>query len=317
MAPERRRLGRGLDALLGKRPAAANSESASSATSRSEAPFPVAGHGFGAADGEPRLVSVAAIHPNPYQPRQEIAGEELHALAQSIRRNGLLQPIVVRSRGDRFELVAGERRWRASIEAGLEHIPAVVRVADDRQMLEWALIENLQRENLNPVERAKAYERYCREFSLTAERLAERLAEDRSTVANYLRILDLSDAILAMLSRNELSMGHARCLLAVAQTDKRERLAKHVARSGMSVRATEAMVRKERVGSPDADPELKLVSPKDANLRDLENRLQQIIGTRVAIKPGKAKNRGRIVIDYYNLDDFERISKRLGMTSPP
>jgi ParB family chromosome partitioning protein len=263
------------------------------------------------------MIPVASVHPNPYQPRSEINTEELHALATSIRKDGLLQPVVVRSRGDRFELVAGERRWRACIEAGLEHIPALVRVADDRQMLEWALVENLQRENLNPVERAKAYERYCREFKLGPEDLGSRLGEDRTTVTNYLRLLDLSDEVLGFVVKGQLSMGHARALLAIAHPTRREKLAHSVVRNGLSVRATESLVKQHRDESSPLEAAPKLVSARDANIRDLENRLSTAVGTKVTIKTGKGKNRGRLAIEYYNLDDFDRIARKLGADISP
>jgi len=270
------------------------------------------------------------ISPNAKQPRREFKRETIAQLAASIARNGLVQPLVVRPiRGEgngsqhyvKYELVAGERRWRASRAAGVEEVPVIIRDVDDEKALELALVENLQREDLNAIDRAEAYARYCREFGLKPEDVAGRLNEDRTTVINYLRILDLPAEVKAMVANGELSMGHARAILGATDSQERVNLAKSAVSNGLSVRALEEIVRRRRDGASPSGPASPFqgtrkrlpVQEMTAQLSHLQNRFQQALGTKVAIRPGRGKGRGKIVIEYYSLDDFDRIMDRLGV----
>lgn len=254
------------------------------------------------------------LQPNPYQPRVNMDDKALASLVASIRRSGILQPITVRKRDGRHEIIAGERRWTAAKICGLATVPVVFRDADDEQMLELALIENIQREDLNPIDRAKAYKRFCSRFNLKAEDLADRLGEDRSTVANYLRILELSPSIQELVASGRLGMGHGRCLLGIADVRRRESLASQCVESDWSVRTLEQMVR-----STKADPGPAAVTSKPAvikaspHLRDLQHKFEQAVKTKVTIHEGRRKGSGRIVIEYYSLDDFDRIASSLGV----
>jgi ParB family chromosome partitioning protein len=268
------------------------------------------------------------IVPNVRQPRQQFERESIAALAASIARNGLIQPLVVRPVRDRsdpegyakYELIAGERRWRASRAAGVEDVPVIVRDVDDEKSLELALIENLQREDLNAIDRADAYARYCDEFGLSPAEVAQRMAEDRSTVVNYLRLRELPNKVKALVADGQLSMGHARAILGVPQADNREALARSAVANNLSVRALEQIIRrrKESGGAESTRGQATVESDaepvaKSAQVRDLENRFQQALGTKVRIVPGRGRQRGRIVIDYFSFDDFDRILDRLGV----
>lgn len=256
------------------------------------------------------LIPVDRIRPNPYQPRRDIDRSELEPLAESIRLHGILQPITVRRVGDHFQLVAGERRWRAAQLAGLREVPVSVRVANDQQMLELALVENLQREDLNAIDRAKAYRQFCNEFGLTAEQVAERLGEDRSTATNYMRLLELEPEIQALLASGKIQMGHARSLLGVMDAARRRSLAQQAVDRQLSVRAMEELVRQAKAGRPGPAGAAK---PRPANLRDMETRFEQAVKTKVSIIEGRRKGTGRLVIEYYSLDDFDRIASLLGV----
>ncbi len=261
------------------------------------------------------LIDVGQIRPNPFQPRKDIAPAQLQSLAESIRKSGVLQPIVVRRQVDSlYELVAGERRWRASQMAGCPHIPAVVREADDEEMLEIALVENIFREDLNAIDRAQAYRRYCEEFHLTAEDVAGRLGEDRTTVTNYLRLLDLPSEVKDWVAGGQLSMGHARCLLALRSPSELVRTAKQAIDQGLSVRAVEKLVRERvsvRVSA--SQPAAESGDAKRAQIRSVEQAFVQSLGTKVEIHESRRKGAGKIVIHYYSLDDFDRISEKLGV----
>jgi len=254
------------------------------------------------------------LQPNPYQPRHDPGDADIESLARSIRANGVIQPIVVRPRGDGYQIVAGERRWRAARRAGRATIPATIREATDEQMLELALIENLQREDLNAIDRARAYRRYCTHFGLTPEQVAAKMEEDRTTVVNYLRLLDLEDEIQERVASGAISMGHARCLLGIQSGHKRRNIVKAIVDHQLSVRATEEMVRKEKArseaGAPAARPAVAHRSP---HLQDVERRFEDVLKTKVYIKESRKKHRGRIVIEYYTLDDFDRIASALGV----
>jgi ParB family chromosome partitioning protein len=256
-------------------------------------------------------ISVDAISPNPYQARTVWNEQELKDLAESIKANGVLQPIIVRPLGPGYQLIAGERRFRAAQLASLTTIPALVRQATDEQMLEWALVENIHRTNLNPIERAKAYQNYISTFSLTQAEAAERLGEDRSVIANYLRLLDLPAEIKQMLAEGELTAGHARAILALPTDELRRKLANRAMAGRLSVREVERLVQKYLVGTGEAKATLRSKPP---HILDLERKLSSQLGTKVTIETRKKGQRGRIIIEFYSLDEFDSITERLGLT---
>jgi ParB family chromosome partitioning protein len=268
-----------------------------------------------------RHIRCDEIKPNPFQPRSAIGEPDLERLADSILSTGLVQPIVVRQRGDGYEMIAGERRWRACELAGLKEVPAIIRAATDEQTLEIALIENIFREDLNAMDRARAYRRYCEEFGLGAEQIAKRLNEDRTTVVNYLRLLELPISVQEMVEDGRLSMGHARALAGLEKREEIERLAELVITNFFSVRALEATVRKERErragGKADAEAGRAAAAKKRAHVRDLEDQFARALGVRTEIREGRKKGSGRIVLHYADLDDFDRIVERLGMALDP
>ena len=238
----------------------------------------------------------------------------MKTLVDSIRENGLMQPIVVRRVATGYELVAGERRLRAATTLGLDRIPAVLRSLDDRQSAEWALVENLQREDLNPLERAKGIDRLVREFSLSHQQAAERVGLERASVSNLLRLLDLDAATASLVARGDLGQGHAKVLLAVADIAVRKTLAQSVIDRQWSVRRLEAEVR--RLLAPAALPSAAVMPRgKDRSrtqLDDLERRLSEHLGTRVQILVGRRKGEGRLVIDFHGLEHFDGLMERMG-----
>lgn len=261
-------------------------------------------------------VSIDKVTPNKSQPRSFFGEEELHSLAASIRENGVLQPIAVRVDGDQFEIIAGERRWRAASLAGLDKIPVIILDASNEKMLELALVENIQREDLNAIERANAYGRLAEDFGLSHEEIGRRLGEDRTTVANYLRLLDLPDEVQAMVADGRLGMGHARAILGIADQGGRTELADAAIRNQLSVRALESLVRTRKVA--DGDPSQVQPVPHEhrarmAHLRELERRFEDAIKSKVTIREGHRKGSGRIIIEYYSLDDFDRMAQQLGV----
>lgn len=241
---------------------------------------------------------VPQIRPNPFQPRQHFDPERLRELADSIRQQGVIQPIVVRRGAEGFELLAGERRLRAAQMAGYDTIPALVKSANDQEALEVALLENLQREDLNPMEEARAYHRLQAEFQLTQDEVTQRVGRDRSSVTNMLRLLKLPPSLQADIEAGRLSMGHARALLALDSEEAQRRLRDQILADGLSVRETENQVRAEkrrRVARP----------PKPAHLEAVEQALDQRFGAQVAIKPGR--KRGKIEITYQGEEDLQRL----------
>jgi len=261
-----------------------------------------------ASGDEVRLLDLARIRPNPYQPRREFRPEELEELAASIREHGLLQPIVVRSADGDYEIVAGERRFRACQRLGLATIPALVRTADDTQMLELALIENIQRENLNAIEEARAYQAYVQRLDLTQEQVAQRLGKSRSTVANMLRLLDLPGDVQELVSRGTLSMGHARAILAVSDAEAQRTLARRIETEGLSVRDIERLAR-EWGAAPRASDTAPVATERSAHVIDIERQLADRLGTKVSIRD--RLGHGRISIDYYSAEDLERLLETL------
>jgi ParB family chromosome partitioning protein len=241
---------------------------------------------------------VLQIRPNPFQPRQHFDPERLRELADSIRQQGVIQPILVRRGAEGFELLAGERRLRAAQMAGYDTIPALVKSANDQEALEVALLENLQREDLNPVEEARAYQRLQVEFQLTQDEVAQRVGRDRSSVTNMLRLLRLPPSLQADIEAGRLSMGHARALLALDSEEAQQRLRDQILADGLSVRETENQVRVEK--------RRRVAKPlKPAHLEAVEEALHRRFGAQVAIKPGR--KRGKIEITYQGEEDLQRL----------
>jgi len=257
-------------------------------------------------------IHIELISPNPYQARTVWNEHELNDLAQSIKANGVIQPVVVRQVGSAYELIAGERRLRAARLAGLEKIPTLVRKASDEELLEWALIENIHRVDLNPVERAKAYHNYISTFALTQADAAQRLCEDRSVIANHLRILDLPEEIKRMLIDGQLSMGHARAILALPTDEVRRKMANRAMAGRLSVREVERLVRRHLTGKNDIDTSTET---KPAHILELESKLSRHLGTKVAIETRRNGQRGRIIIEFRSLDEFDSITERIGLTA--
>lgn len=248
---------------------------------------------------EARSVPLGEIRPNPFQPRQH-AAEDIEELVASVREKGVLQPVVVRRRRDGYELVMGERRFRAALKAGLREIPAVVRQTTDAEMLELALVENLQRRNLNPVEEALGYRRFADEFGLSQEEIAARVGRDRSTIANALRLLGLPFKVRDAVAAGRLTAGHARALLQLASRREQVELAERVIRDGLSVRAVEAICAGRKPGPKRSRPK------PDVHLKQLADRLEQRLGTKVALTES-GRGSGRIIVRYLSLSDLERL----------
>ncbi len=311
MAVKKRGLGRGLDALLGSASRTAQqavAEAAPVAAPPELKAVPVAESvpEAQAADGVLRMLPVDIIQRGKYQPRIDMHQESLQDLADSISAQGVVQPIVVRSIGEgRYEIIAGERRWRASQLAGLHEIPAVVRIVEDREAIAIALIENIQREDLNPLEEARALERLIREFEITHEQAAEAVGRSRAAVSNLLRLLDLEDAVKEMVEQGKLEMGHARALLALRGGQQIE-AARQVVNRGLTVRATEGLVKSLQRPQP-----VKLVAvKKDANIRHLETDLSDKLGASVAIRQGRG-GKGKLEISYNSLDELDGILEHI------
>lgn len=260
-------------------------------------------------------IAVANVEPNPYQPRREFRPEQIHELAESIRAEGLLQPIVVRDVGGRFQLVAGERRWRAFQLLKLKTIPARVVKAGNASAASMALIENLQRADLNPVEEAHGYASLVRDFDLTQEAVSERVGKARATVANSLRLLGLDNEIQGYLGTGLLSTGHAKVLLGIENKAEQLVIARRVIAEGLSVRATEAVVTTfKRTGADMRKPGSRNLPAADATaIADIERRLGSFLNTRVALQHTKKK--GRIVIEYAGNEDLQRILDKVGVGS--
>lgn len=259
----------------------------------------------------PTEVDLDLLGPNPYQPRMAFDEDRLDELAQSIRVNGVIQPILVRRREGRFEIIAGERRWRAAQRAGLLKVPVVVRDVADDKLLQVALIENIQRENLNPIDEALAYRRLMEEFQLTQEALASAVGKERSTVANFLRLLKLPEPVRNQVASGDLSMGHARAILGLEREEDQVSAAAQIVERGLSVRETEALVKRvsDRLAAP---PSARVPTPEppvDVHTRQAEDRLKLSLGTRVRIKR-KGKG-GLIEIEFVSEDELQRLYEQL------
>lgn len=282
----KRGLGRGLDALFG----------APAPEQAGEAKEPV------------NELAVKDIVPNKHQPRRDFDEEALAELAQSIKQHGVIQPVVVRKTLDGYELVAGERRWRASQLAGLKQVPAVVREYTDAEMMEIALVENLQRRDLNVIEEAIAFRRLMEEFGLTQEEVSQRIGRSRSMIANIVRLLNLEPAVQEFVSRGTLTMGQARPLLALESAEVQLAAANQIIDQDLSARDAEELVRRLLAKHPESKPETtdeKLEEHNQFYMNEFEDRLKLLLGTQVRIKPGKLKS--KIEIEYYSNEDLERI----------
>ena len=258
---------------------------------------------------EPNLneIDVDLIRPNPDQPRTRFTESALEDLAQSIRANGVVQPIVVRPKAGHFEIVAGERRWRAAQRAGLRKIPAAVREVSDDKLLELALIENIQREELNPIEEAKAYRKLIDGIGLTQEGVAERVGRDRTLIATSLRLLKLSDDIQKLIEDGKLSAGHGRALLLTDDLAVQRRIARHIIEKSLSVRETERAVRDSGRKRPQSILAKRTEAVTDPNFAAAETKLRRRLGTGVKIVPDGKGTGGKIEIEYYSQQDLDRI----------
>jgi len=277
-------LGRGLSALLGED------------TERAEA--------------RRTEIDIDLIEPNPEQPRTRFADAALDELAASISANGIVQPIVVRKLGGRFQIIAGERRWRAAQRAGLRKVPVTEKEVTDEKLLELALIENIQREELNPAEEARAYRKLIDTIGLTQEQVSERVGKERSLIATSLRLLKLPDDILKLIEEGKLSAGHGRALLLSDDPATQKRIARVIIEKQMSVREAERTIKS--LGTSTATSGNKKVKiTKDANIRSAETKLMRALGTNVKITPNGKGNAGKIEVEYYNLDDLDRLFQML------
>jgi ParB family transcriptional regulator, chromosome partitioning protein len=255
-----------------------------------------------------RELLIDEISPNRFQPRKYFDDDKLEELVTSISENGILQPVVVQKSDTGYELVAGERRWRASKKAGLKKIPAMIREVSDTKALELAIIENIHRQDLNPIEEAEAYKRLAEDFSLTQEMIAEKVGKSRAAIANILRLLNLSRNIQENLISGKLSMGHARALLGLENNGQMHAMCQEILKQGLTVRQTESKV--NRLKKPEM---LKLASSmkkKNIFIRDLEKELERKLGTKVEVSPKKTG--GKLVVSYYSDDDLERIQNLIG-----
>ncbi len=256
-------------------------------------------------------IDVLKVSPNKHQPRQQFSEQALAGLAASIQRDGLMQPVVVRPDGrGGYELIAGERRWRAAQLAGLSTIPAILHEVDDERSAQWALVENLQREDLNPMEKAEAFKRLADGFGLPHAEIAERVGLERSTVSNLMRLLNLSDFCRGLVREELLSMGQARAIAGLPDPAHQKQLAQRAVREGLSVRQVEQAVRKFLQNEGDAKPTAGKHASK-SNLADLERQIGQQLGTRVRVKAGRKKGSGTLAIDFFSLEEFDALLARM------
>ncbi len=285
-------LGKGLSALISARPAPIRLEAEP--------------------DEKIQQADLTSIVPSPLQPRKDFAREALNELVESIRQHGIIQPLVVRDVRGKHELIAGERRWRAAQEAGLALVPIITRTATDLEVLELSLIENLQRADLNPIEEAQAYARLANEFGMRQEDIAQKVGRSRAAVANSMRLLDLHQQVQAWVTQGLLSVGHAKVLLALKEPDEQRAVAEVILRRSATVRATERLVARQLGGThPRRRRQVAANAATSATIEDLQNRLQEHLGTRVLVHHGE--KRGRIEIEYYGNDDLQRVLGALGL----
>lgn len=328
------RLGRGLSSLM-SRPVqispremelVANSQTPSSSTETTPKDSSTNTPTRTAESGQPGItyLPLSIISPNPGQPRRQIDEAALVQLADSIRTAGLMQPIIVRpmpgSGGGidaKYQIVAGERRWRAAGLAKLNAVPTIIHDLDDRKVAQWALIENLQREDLNPIDRAEAFRNLNEQFGLSHDQIAAQVGVDRSSVSNLLRLLNLNLSVQELVRNNLLSMGQARALISLTNTKLQIALAKQAVREGWSVRRTEQSARlaANRSQTDVSSVPIKAFSPRAAHVKDLEQKIAQQLQTKVRIKPGRKKGAGSMTIEFYSLDQFDSLLTKLGVTT--
>lgn len=290
-------LGKGLDALI---PSSAASASKGSSTSKQT---------IDAKDGENvSIVKITKVEPNRDQPRKAFNEDELQELADSIKQHGVLNPIIVQDRKDHYEIIAGERRWRASKIAGLKEIPVIIRNYTEQQIAEIAIIDNIQRKDLNPIEEALAYKKLLEEFSLKQDEVAERVSKSRTAVTNSIRLLKLCDNVQQMIIDEMISEGAARALIPIEDEELQYELAQRIFDEKLSVREVEKMVK--NIGKPSKKKEVRLAEALDVIYKEYEEKLKQSVGTKVAIT-SKGDGSGKLEIDFYNHDDLERISALL------
>jgi len=295
----RKALGKGLSALLPGRGQPASS--AATAPAHAPATTPAA---------KPGTLPLGLIQPNPMQPRTSFNSDGLEELAASIRANGIIQPIIVRRMGDSYQIVAGERRWRAARIAELEEVPVVVQDVADRAMLEVALIENIQREDLNPIETAHAFERLGRDLGLSQEEIGRRTGKDRTSIANIVRLLKLPREVQLLVAERRLSMGHARAILGLATADEQIQLAEKTVALGLSVRQVETQVQEMTADRGKPASGSRKESAQDPNVRAAADELERALGTRVRIVE-LSEQRGRIEIEYYSQADLDRLYQQI------
>jgi ParB family chromosome partitioning protein len=304
--PDNKKLGRGFERISDED---AVQYGSAAATLKSKAETPME------ADHQIVRLPVSQITPNPQQPRQNFNEESLDDLVASIKSAGFLQPIVVRRFGEVYQIVAGERRWKAACKLGLSTIPAIVRNVSDEEMLEMALLENIQREDLDPVEKARAFKRLNDDFKLTQDQIAAKVGQKRSTIANYLRLLELPQSILEHVSRGTVTMGHARALLAIDGNIQRVRLCEKIIAQGLSVRAVELEAAVRR-GEIPASRKMRGAEQKSSpHIRDLEEALSKTLGSKVRILFNEKTGRGKIIVEFYSTADFERITRAFTPTT--
>ena len=309
-------LGKGLSALI---PDSYIRESAAKAAAQVLSARPMATNSGGVVEktqaaGEPaplgfQLIDLKKIQPNPDQPRQTFSDESIQELAASIKEKGILQPVIVSKKENGFILICGERRFRAASLCGLDKIPAIVNDIAPQEFLEWGLIENIQREDLNPLEEAQAYQKLMEQNALSQDEVAKKVGKNRVTIANMVRLLRLPEPVREMLAIGSLSSGHARALLGLLTPEHQRQLAKRIVEENLSVRQVEAIVGRSVAHRRNAK-QARNLSPE---IIDLESRLTRWFGTQVKIYPRKNKNQGRLEIQYFSLDDLDRVLEKVGL----
>jgi ParB family chromosome partitioning protein len=311
---EKRGLGRGLSALISPLAVSLNENAAARIVEVDQTPVqePTATQesGSSASGGaQVKFISISQIVNNSAQPRQHFSDAELSELADSIKTLGVLQPVLVRQLGDKFEIVAGERRWRAAQKAGLTELPVFIRALSEMEVLQIALVENVQREQLNPLEEAHAYDRLMREFKLTQDQVAEAVGKNRASIANYLRLLKLAPEVLKLLQENRISMGHAKAILTIREPSAQVNLARKIVEEGLSVRAVESIVGRVVVldsGGKSGRKGGENSKPSQGGYPHIEDQLRNALGTRVHVRHG-SDGKGRVEIEYFSEEELDRI----------
>ena len=297
MAARKGGLGKGLDSLIADRRTVTVKENSNSSAKEEKAE-----------NNSPLMVKLSEVEPNREQPRKYFDEEAMQELADSIKKYGVIQPLLVEKKEKYYEIIAGERRWRAAKIAGLKEIPVVLKELSEQEKMEIALIENIQREDLNPIEEAQAYKRLLDEFQLKQEDVAKSVSKSRSAITNSMRLLKLDERVQNMVAGEELSAGHARALLSISDVEKQYELAQKIVEKGLSVREVEALLKKK----PAKEEKAETNTAEELIYRNFENNLKEIYGTKVSIKNQKGK--GKIEISYYSVDELERILDMLQST---